>query len=575
MGVHVRRDIETVVLFGLLVTVVCMAVMVGACSSGPNHSLVAPVGENRPLRRGVGLKWVTNTNKLAPQAMFTDDRRIQVLLRVRGDRFVSEVPVRHLAYAQQVVPASQQYGDQTALIGSTYGLDFSYQGLPASCQGLTWVFTTTIPNISPTYNPTVTTLTGTEEVEFPIPKNLPPGTIYTNTIQGICTNPSPQPSPLPTTYTTQMVDLDIVDVPQASSSPPTVVTNTTEPKIIGQYIALQASPQPAASLYTFYQVGNAGTPTPIASYTETTDQGYYINYNFGGLVWTGSLASFYYPEPYLYEWGLEANWYTLWCDGNWNSCFAGDQFAYTHIQVNAPTSVSVKATPGIILATPAPQDTCLPSLVFGIANQDSYSCNNGGSPGPGIVWVLTATGPAKTKSAQAYLGGALDMTQLITLTNSMTPLPGASDVLPVASPAAAALDSCIHYGMGNPPVHATVSPAAVATWTSNDSPGSSLSSTWLSYNRSDKFTSYFVYRLNDLPNTPTANENIWVVIGHANWSWSAAAVQATPAPSSGPAWSVTSAPAPEVSATTNNSHGSLPIWSTSYNTVNATCPPGG
>jgi hypothetical protein len=89
------------------------------------------------------------------------------------------------------IPLVDTAADQTALIGSLYGIYLQYQAgsVPGNCGNLTWSFTTDIPNVSPTYNPPQTSPTGVEEVLFQLPKNLTPGTIYHNAGQGTCTNP--------------------------------------------------------------------------------------------------------------------------------------------------------------------------------------------------------------------------------------------------------------------------------------------------------------------------------------------------------------------------------------------------
>ena len=132
------------------------------------------------------------------------------------------------------------------------------------------------------------------------------------------------------------------------------------------------------------------------------------------------------------------------------------------------------------------------------------------------------------------------------------------------------------------PVAAGVS----ATFTTSDSPGTVLDPTWLSLNLSDSFDDFFVYKLNDMPGTPTTppspgpgvtpgHENIWVPIGHAHWSWSGTAVQATPTatPNVNPTWSLAAAPTPRVSATFDLDKGALPTWNDGFLIGTVACAP--
>jgi hypothetical protein len=285
-------------------------------------------------------------------------------------------------------------------------------------------------------------------------------------------------------------------------------------------------------------------------------------------------VSFFYVTPSgssPESWGVYGYWYTLWCGSNFSGCNAGFQYVVTAIRVNAPSKVAVSTATSRVLVTPAPAFNCNLSLTFGLANYPNALCNS--TQPPGITWTLSAVGPAKSKSAQAYLGGQLDMTQLITLTDSAVPLPGATNAPPAPPNFTGALDTCIHYGEDGG--HVAVPAGGSATWYSNDSPASRLNPNWLRYSRSDDFQDYFVYKLNDLPNTPAAKQNLWVVIGHAHWGWSGTAVQATPPAQPSPAWFLAVAPTPEASATADSRPGPLPTWQSGYNIGVLPCPPGG
>lgn len=403
--------------------------------------------------------------------------------------------------------------DQTALIGTTYVIGWSYSGIDPSCNQLRWTFTSTMPNTQPTFSPTLTSLSGTETISFQI----------------------------------------------ATTTPVSQYSNVaTAAKIVGQFVALEASPQPAATTFSWLLSGR-----PISSYKQSVQSAAYTPWGTQSDV-SAQITKFYFylpsssstPAPQQ----LETTWPTNWGDP-W-----GNQFVLAKTQVNSLTNVVITATKGKVFATPSPQLQCEPSLVFGIANQGGSLCNS--LEAPGITWSFTATAPTQ-------IGGALDATQLVSGSNSMAPLPGATGVpTPAPAPTATQLDTCIHYGMGFPPTHATMKAGLTATWTSNDSPGAALDPLWLSYLQSNDFTTFFVFRPDDISGTPLANQNIWVVLGHAHWSWSGTAVQATPAPSptATPIWKLGPASA---RVSTDKNPGPLPTWNSAFIPKPMPCPPGG
>lgn len=573
---------ETRFLVVVLVAVMCLTVIVGACSGG-GHSTVAPPV---PPANQVGAQVVTS-QKPGPRVMWARNPRMELFLKqaiahARG-RYKAILAARLLAISnplpldpiERIRPDTSQYGDDTAFIGGTHALDYFQTGLPSSCGHLTWTYKTSLmPDISPTFYPAVTTLTGHETISYAVPKTLPPGTIYTSTAQAHCTVPSPSPTPYK--HTTQAVALNAVDVNQ-NNTKTVVITNTSEPKILGQYINLVASPNPAATGYAVYHVL---VDDPVVSYIETTNSSTVTHYNDRGSFYTPSNVSFLYDQTfdesigYSEYWGVFATWYTNWCHGSYLSCFYGDQQVDTTYVIYAPTNVAVTAAVGPVLVTPAPQTGCNNiSLVLGIVNQPGSVCN--GTAEHGSDWTFTAKGPATSTSAQASLGGQLDMTQLISLTNSMQPLTGATNVPTVAPNTNGALDTCIHYGnIGKS--HTALGSSATATWVSFDAPGTVLEPLWRSYTRSDRFNDYFVYRLNDMANTMTAKQNIWVVLGDATWGWSGGTVvQTTPTPSAThiPVWS---SPTPSASASAEVLGQPVPTWTSSFNIGNPlNCPTGG
>jgi len=572
-----------VVLLGL---VLGLSVAIAACSGGA-RSVAPPTA----LSQQGADHLIAPHNGVGPMVISARNPRLEFLLmqaiaRAHGPykasltaRLTAILHPRPLDPNAFMRPLTSQYGDDTALIGGRYALDYYYVGLPASCGQLTWTLKTTMPGVSPTYNPAVTTLTGLEEISFQVPKSLPPGTIYSQTAQGHCTRPTPIPSPSPTpiTHYTQAVALNAIDVNQ-NSTKSIVITSTSMPKILGQYINIVASPQPTPVYQSVFPAGDS----PIITYTETLSSATVQDYVavYGGSPYTPPNIGFYYAQTsdetigYQENWGVEGLWYTNWCRGNYSSCFSGDQTIVATYFIYARTSINVTANVGSVLVTPPPQLGCNLALVLGIVNKTGSTCN--GTAKHGADWTFTATGPANNTSAQAALGGLLDMTQLITLTNSFVPLPGATNVPTPVPNTNAALDTCIHFGNSSL-AHATIAPSVPSTWTANDAPGTVLEPLWLSFTRSDVFNDYFVYRLNDMSSTPSSRKNIWVVLGDAGWGWGGKAVQATPTltPTHVPVFSLAATtPAPYASAEVLAQ--GEPIWNSGFNTGNPLdCPPGG
>jgi hypothetical protein len=476
--------------------VVGFAAAVAACTGGTTNS---PLPQN-------------GTNGEIPGHTIT--------VHARRVRAVVGIPMRAVqSNPEAVVPrlASNPIADEALQIGRKYpSHEFwqidPYNPLDPSCGMLNWTYTNTIPGVTVTLNPMQTSLTGQTYVSF---TKIPTNTAvqqWAQTITPACTNPNATGTlPVPTTYTIYTVTMDIGRNPQVLG-PGTIITNAIATPVVGQFVELDASPQPNVRL-----VKTKWSPIPgdtVKIYTETPNQAtvtdlsasdllnktvafYWIHGSNGKAKPLGVYAVF----PTFNSHCLKKN-----CTGAEN--FWGETNAYSSADVVAPTGVSITSVTGNVGAGIFPfKGKCVQALFFGTVEDACGIVSK-----VGIDWTMKATAPAGGS-------GLLDATQLIDRTNAIISFPGVhASPAPPGTHGTYELDSCMQSGTPDAE-HQPIVAGSEATYDSNDSPAHGLNQKWKLLSSSDTFTTFFVYRPDDQSGAPAGRKNIWVPLGLLDWNW--------------------------------------------------------
>lgn len=464
--------------------------------------------------------------------------------------------------------ASPPLADEALQIGVAYPNRESWQidssnPVDPSCGMLDWAYTNAIPGVTVTLNPTTTSLTGSTSVSF---TTIPVGTavnVWSQTITPTCTDPSATGTlPTATTYTIATVVLDIAQVPQVPAAP-TAITNTTATPVVGQFIELQASPQPAV---TFVKVKWEAIPgDTVKTYTQTKEKAEFTM--LGGSDLSKPAIDFFWIHGSAGTPGAlkVAAVFPVFNSHCTHACtgkedYWGQTNAAAMANVLAPTAVEITSKTGEIWFGRDPSFDCHLALHFGYPNIVSDCPKHGALPG--TTWTMKATAPS---------GGAgeLDGTQLIDVADSIDPVPSASPI-PTAYPGTTgfALDGCIHYGNYNNR-HEPIAAGAPATYTQEDTPTLAMMRSWKTLTATEKFTLSFVYKPADQAGAPAGRTNIWVPLGHLPWNWSG-----TGEVSNGRARLTASAHPTDPPGVVGNDP--LPTWTSAYKPAPAeACPPGG
>lgn len=310
--------------------------------------------------------------------------------------------------------------------------------------------------------------------------------------------PSPSPPPPPV--------LEIVDTKTG-----TVVSGTTQTRIVGQKIQLQVRVKSGGGL------SNIQWTIPgqrIKNYTQSASAGTRTNLSAADLQ--------------------SANINFYWIAG-------GNQL----IQVSA-TVKGVRVSASVRYNVLAPSGLSMTSTTGTVAVSNpgfpraGLEIHFGSTTVPGITWTFTATAPAGG-------GGQIAGTQLINVLRTQTTNGGVLQRF--SSGGAFVLDNTVPYVPGVP-----ISASSAATWTSSDSPGTPLTPAFNQSTANDAFRMYFMYK-------PTGADSIWVTIGRLDWHWAGQTIRTGPPAANAwqPPTGVSNSTNPSGSASTE-----LPVWTANF-----------
>ena len=321
--------------------------------------------------------------------------------------------------------------------------------------------------------------------------------------------PCPPPPPPPV--------LEIVDRKTG-----VVVSGTTShTKIVGQKIELLVRTKPPGHVLTNIRWTVAAET--VKTYTQSTAAGTRTDLAFADL--NGVNLDFYWISK-----GNKAVQVTADVDG-------ATQSSSVTYNVLAPTAVSMTSVTGAVAVSNPGFPGAGLELHFGT------------NATPGISWTLTATAPAGGV-------GQIAGTQLINITRTRDPNVGARQTL--SSGGAYVLDDGIPTSGPYANLTVAIASGATATWNTDDSPGSPLSSGFKKATASDQFRIYFMYR-------PDGADSIWVTLKRLDWNWGGETTRVL-APPGGNTWN----PPTGVANSTNPSGTDtteLPTWTANFTSL--------
>jgi hypothetical protein len=248
-----------------------------------------------------------------------------------------------------------------------------------------------------------------------------------------------------------------------------VVSGTTQTKIVGQKIELLVRTKPSEAM------SNIQWTVPgekVKNYTQSTTTATRTDLAAADLQ--GVNLDFYWIKG-----GSQAITVAATVRGTRLTA------QVTH-NVLAPTSVTMTSATGDVGvgATGFPSDPPM-NLYYGIFTK------------VGIQWTCKATAPAAGD-------GEIAATQLINTDRKRTQNSGTAESF---SSGAFVLDNTVPY---DPSV--AIGAGASATWTSNDSPSTPLTSNLSKKSANDSFHTYFMYK-------PAGADSIWVTLMRLDWHW--------------------------------------------------------
>lgn len=295
-----------------------------------------------------------------------------------------------------------------------------------------------------------------------------------------------------------------------------VVSGTTQAVIVGQKMELLVRTNPAEAM------SNIQWTVPgqrVKDYTQSTSTGTKTDLAAGDLQ------------------GVNLDFYWIAGGSQTVQVAATVRGARLTAQVThnvlAPTSVSMTSATGDVGvgATGFPSDPPM-NLYYGIMTK------------VGIRWTCTATAPA---------GGDGDIaaTQLINTDRKRTQNSGTAESF---SSGAFVLDNTVPYDTA-----VAISAGASATWTSNDSPSTPLTSTLRRKSVTDLFHTYFMYK-------PTGADSIWVTLMRLDWHWAGETTRVGAPAGTGNSWNP-----PTGTGSDRNPAGvassELPTWTDNFTSV--------
>ncbi len=289
-----------------------------------------------------------------------------------------------------------------------------------------------------------------------------------------------------------------------------VVSGTTQTVIVGKKIELMVRTRPAEAM-TNIQWTVPGQR--VKGYTQSTTAGTRTELNASDLQ--GVNLDFYW---------IAGGTQTVQVAATVRGSQLTAQVTHT---VLTPTSVSMTSVTGSVGvgATGFPGDPPM-SLYYGQ------------SPTVGIQWTCTATAPAGGD-------GVIAATQLNNSNRRRTQNSGTSQAN--SSGGVYMLDTTVPYSAAVP-----VTASASATWTSNDSPSTPLTSNLQEKSVNDLFRLYFMYK-------PAGADSIWVTLMRLDWHWAGRTSRVGAPGSAGNVWT----PPTGVSSDVNPSgvaSTELPTW---------------
>lgn len=316
----------------------------------------------------------------------------------------------------------------------------------------------------------------------------------------------------PAATTPPPVALEIVDRKTGS-----VISGTTQTKIVGQKVELRVRTRPAGQSMTNIQWTIPGQT--VKSYTQSTSTA----------TKTGLSVADLQAVDVDFYWIAGGNQVVQVAATVQGTALT----ASVTFDVKAPTAVSMtSATGAVAVSNPGFPDSGL-------------ELHYGTSTTPGISWTLRATAPAGGD-------GEIAGTQLINTNRTRTPNAGRAQTF--SSGGAFVLDNTVPYA---PSV--AIAGGASATWTSDDSPGTPLTSNLRDKAVSDSFRLYLMYR-------PAGADSIWVTIARLDWDWAGQTTRVGAPADPGNIWN-----APTGVSNTRNPSGSasteLPLWTDNFTSI--------